>query len=78
MKKNNQALKIPRWTGRPELWMDNKSRIVVRTSEFHAELLDYEKSAYWKFIAFKEAFTFEFFNGSKHLLENGFELIERI
>lgn len=69
-----------RYSGTPEIWFNQKKNILVlRDSKilFQALYLDSNES-YWKHHAFKESGSFDFFNGSKYLLEKGFQLIERL
>lgn len=71
----------PRFTGQPEMWFNKKTNVVViRSNKYHCEVLkmDQDKPSFWNFIPFKEAFTFDFYNGSKHLVKQGFKLITRL
>lgn len=72
---------IPRFTGQPEMWHNvEKNIVVVRESKHSCEVfyLDSAKPSYWNFAAFKKAWTFDFYDGSTHLVDNGFELITRL
>ena len=69
-----------RWMRRPEIWVNQKvTKIIIREGLLHFEMLDLlGEIKYWQYGAFKESYTFDFFNGSKYLQEKGFELVERL
>lgn len=71
----------PRFNGKPEIWFSaERNSVIVRDKKhFCNELKLANDSAHWNLVIFKEPFTFdEFYNGSKYLQENGFELVGRI
>lgn len=73
--------KIPRFTGSPEVWFhEEKNVLVVRGARYHCEVfrLDPKETSFWKMSFFKEQFSFDLYNGSKYLVEKGFELVHRL
>jgi hypothetical protein len=69
-----------RWTGQPEIWLNDKTGLIVlRDREYSFEYLDLKKPGkYLKYGVFKTPWTFDFYNGSAYLQKHGFKLMERV
>jgi hypothetical protein len=74
------ARKIHRFSGRKEVWFNARTNVLVmRDSPFSFQRMDLnDPIPRWKFGAFKEAWTFDFYNGSKYLQRKGFKLVDRV
>lgn len=71
---------VPRYNGRPEFWFNDKTNmVVIRKEKHHCEVLRMSEfpGRSWEFCFFKKQFTFDFYDGSKYLIEKGFKLIFR-
>jgi hypothetical protein len=72
---------IPRYTGVPEFWFnETENKIVIRDGKYHCRLLRMKEfmGREWEDCFFKEQWSFEFYNGSKYLVEKGYKLLFRI
>lgn len=78
---SKKKVKIPRFTGQPEMWYhEGKNIIVIRDSKHHCWYLRMEEFLLrgWEFAPFKTPWTFDFYDGSKYLVEKGFTLLQRL
>lgn len=82
-KVKTKFIKRSKWSGRPELWVNEKTNtLVIRAGELFFEKFSLDKKSktyFWERGAFKPAFSFDFYkSGTTHLRQHNFKLIEKL